>query len=359
MQTEILKMKLEEQEKLVNAEKNELARTNIELCTAKEKVSTSQVELQTAEEKITQMADQHEQEMQESEERHRAYVEELKEHHEDDQRLLKERNRELTSLWEVDQNDIEVISNDPIGSGGWGIVYKGKFKGVHVAVKKLYPHILSEHNEKLVRREISLLSQVRHPNILLFVGAVIKVKGESSFIITELLDTDLRSAYGRGEIHEESRLPILSDVAAALVYLHSCRTPIVHRDVSSANVLLEAVNGDQIWKAKLSDFGSANVVAKAITPNPGAAIYAAPETLSEYTGTQQTDKVDVYSFGVLLCETILCSPPPDDRKDFFEYMSRIMSKRGYFRLAKKCTKQSTRDRPPMATVLASLISLKN
>lgn len=270
------------------------------------------------------------------------------------ERLWTNENKELIYQWEIDRNDIQITS-DPIGSGGWGTIHKGKWRGIDVAVKKLHHHVMSRHNEEIVRREIRLLSQARHPNILLFLGAVIKGERESSFIVTELLHTDLRSAYGRDEIIENTKLPILSDIAAALIYLHSCRIPIIHRDVSSANVLLEKIGSEQKWKAKLSDFGSANVLAKSETPHPGAAIYAAPET---WNSGQQTDKMDVYSFGVLLCEVKLCLPPPDEQKNFFNYMSKIMFDDGFYQLAKMCTKQSPQDRPSMAKVLASLYSLK-
>lgn len=288
------------------------------------------------------------------------FMKELKEHYQDDRKVLKQENRALSSLWEVDRRDVEIISNDPIGSGGWGTIHKGKFKGIHVAIKKLYPHILSEHNEGIVRREISMLAQVRHPNILLFLGAVIsnfKINGESSLLITELLDTDLRFAYEQGQVQEESKVPILCDVASALVYLHTSSVPIIHRDVSSANILLQAVYGERRWKAKLSDFGSANVISKSITPNAGAAIYAAPEILSAYK-QPQTEKVDVYSFGVLICEVVLCSPPPDKREDYFTLMlSKIYHKQELYQLAKQCTKLSCQDRPCMPAVLTILSSL--
>ena len=70
--------------------------------------------------------------------------------------------------------------------------------------------------------------------------------------------------------------------------------PIIHRDVSSANVLLNPTK-DRAWIAKLSDYGSANYARSAVTQGPGNAAYAAPDAL-------QTPAMDVYSFGVLLLE---------------------------------------------------------
>ena len=145
-------------------------------------------------------------------------------------------------------------------------------------------------------------------------GAVLTVDGTGPLIVTELLDKSLRSAYEEGLLEEKSKVPVLRDVSSALTYLHTHCTPIIHRDVSSANVLLEAVRQESQWKGKLSDFGSANLSRLATTPAEGAAVYAAPE-VSTQDRSEQTPKIDVYSFGVLVCEVCLCRIPPE-RQEF-------------------------------------------
>ena len=159
-------------------------------------------------------------------------------------------------LWEVPEEDVHVSNN--LGTGGWGYVAEGTFCRQKVAVKCLHRGILSQFTTNHVRREISIMVQVRHPNLVLLIGAVLNTD-TGPLIITELLDRTLRSAYEEHLFEEHCKLPILRDVAAALSYLHSHRRPIIHRDVSSANVLLEAVRNNA-WKAKLSDFGSANLI---------------------------------------------------------------------------------------------------
>jgi len=96
------------------------------------------------------------------------------------------------------------------------------------------------------------------------------------------------------------------DVASAPKYLHLHREPIIH---STSNVLLGLEALANMWKAKLSDFGSANLVRYAIatTPGEGAIIYTAPEAFpqpptSPTIPPPQTPKIDVYSYGVLLGE---------------------------------------------------------
>ena len=258
-------------------------------------------------------------------------------------------------LWELPREEVH-ISNTILGTGGWGYVARGTFRGQTVAVKCLHRGILSPQNEGRVRREISIMSQVRHPNLLLLIGAVLTVEGAGPLIVTELLDRSLRSAYERGMLEERSKVPVLRDVASALAYLHSHHhTPIIHRDVSSVNVLLEAIR-DRQWKAKLSDFGSANLSHLATTPAEGAAVYSAPEVSTD-NRSRQTVKIDVYSFGVLMCEVCLCRFPPE-RRHFPSMLSDVRrTAPNMFPLARDCTSHTHQDRPGMREVLQRIDQL--
>ena len=252
-------------------------------------------------------------------------------------------------MWELPREEVH-ISQTLLGTGGWGYVARGTFGGQTVAVKCLHRAILSPENEGRLRREISIMSQVRHPNLLLLIGAVLTAEGEGPLIVTELLDMSLRSAYKGGSLEERSKVPVLRDVASAITYLHSHRTPILHRDVSSANVLLEAIGHDRQWKAKLSDFGSANLSHLASTPAEGAAVYAAPEVSTE-DRSRQTAKIDVYSFGVLVCEVCLCRFPPE-RRQFPSMLSEVRrTAPNLFPLSRDCTSHTHQDRPTMREVL--------
>ena len=252
-------------------------------------------------------------------------------------------------MWELPREEVH-ISQTLLGTGGWGYVARGTFRGQTVAVKCLHRAILSPENEGRLRREISIMSQVRHPNLLLLIGAVLTAEREGPLIVTEILDTSLRSAYEGGSLEERSKVPVLRDVASALTYLHSHRTPILHRDVSSANVLLEAIGHDRRWKAKLSDFGSANLSHLASTPAEGAAVYAAPEVSTE-DRSRQTAKIDVYSFGVLVCEVCLCRFPPE-RRQFPSMLSEVRrTAPNLFPLSRDCTSHAHQDRPTMREVL--------
>ena len=132
--------------------------------------------------------------------------------------------QQALQLWELPREEVH-ISQTLLGTGGWGYVARGTFQGQPVAVKCLHRAILSPQNEGRVRREISIMAQVRHPNLLLLIGAVLTTEGEGPLVVTELLDKSLRSAYEEGVLEERSKLPVLRDVASALTYLHSHRTP--------------------------------------------------------------------------------------------------------------------------------------
>ena len=254
------------------------------------------------------------------------------------------------SFWVVSHNEVRPTGK-VLGEGGWGRVVVGSFRGQDVAMKQLHSIISSsDYYRDLLRREISLMAKVRHPNLLLFMAAVLDSPSNTPLIITELMDTNLRQAYHNAQLtNNGDKLSILRDVSAALNYLHLQSNPIIHRDVSSANVLLLALPNNK-WRGKLSDFGSANLVQHASTPGPGAVMYTAPEV---FKGEQQTTKMDVFSFGKLLCE-VLSNRLPDPGA--FPSMLQSMAKDWplMHQLISSCVEQDPNKRPPMSYIVDQL-----
>ena len=183
-----------------------------------------------------------------------------------------------------------------------------KFRGAQVAVKRIHNQIISRHNLQLFQREMNIAARLRHPNLIQFIGATMEWE---MMIIMELMATSLRSQLETEEYFQSKLVNAISlDVALGLNYLHLIQPdPIVHRDVSSANVLLEKLP-DGKWRAKLTDYGSVNVVRRLRTKNPGSPAYAAPEASNPHI---QSPKIDMYSFGVLILEMLTGQLPAPDQ----------------------------------------------
>ena len=227
-----------------------------------------------------------------------------------------------------------------------------------MAIKCVHELILSKQTMQRVYREICTMSQVHHPNLVLFIAAVLDDQG-GPMIITELLDTTLRKAYEDNLLKPglDQCMDIFCDVASALCYLHGLEEPIIHRDVSSANVLLKAMARGE-WKAKLSDFGSANWAKEACTMGDGAIVYTAPEAFPVHPSLgvkppPQTTKIDVYSYGILLCEVALREFP--DPATLHETKAKVKAKHASLHsLVLRCTETKSEKRPTMSMVLANL-----
>ena len=196
------------------------------------------------------------------------------------------------SFWEVSYKDITITGKE-LGRGAFATVNVGYFHEQKVAMKMLHPNILSDHYIELLRHEVGLMANVCHPYLLLFMAVIFDYPTECPLIITELMTTSLRNALYKPptKLDNRAKLCVMNDVASALHYLHTQREPILHRDVSSANVLLEELS--KTWRGKLSDFDPANLARFSVSAAPGAEIYTAPEipkasVLIEENVTEQT-----------------------------------------------------------------------
>ena len=255
----------------------------------------------------------------------------------------------LKSSWRVESNEIQVIEEKPLGVGGWGEVRVAMFRGVKVAAKFIHEAIISPHNIDIFIREMNMAACVRHPNLLLFIGASLDDK--KPVIITELMPANLQSVIQMSTLLRDHVISIATDVACALNYLHLMKPdPIIHRDISSANVLLEPI-GVGSWRAKVCDYGSANFVSRVTTSGPGNPSYAAPESLKPKL---QSPKMDVYSYGILLLEMATGQfPEPEVQSMQIE----ILLWHEMAALVKRCICEDPANRPNMKDILLLLLHL--
>ena len=199
-------------------------------------------------------------------------------------------NRQLHSDWIISAYELKIRRNECLGRGGWGAVYRAKFHGCHVAVKEMDENIISPHNRQLFEREAEMASRCRHPCLLQFIGAT--SRANRPLIVTEIMECSLRARLnnqGEPPLSEQEITVISLDVATALNYLHNKREIIIHRDISSSNVLLWR-QGDQ-WRAKLSDYGTVSFQSQSSRNDAGALIYQAPESVNQEPLTDINIKV--------------------------------------------------------------------
>ncbi|XP_050147121.1 probable leucine-rich repeat receptor-like protein kinase At1g35710 isoform X14 [Malus sylvestris] len=201
-----------------------------------------------------------------------------------------------------------------IGEGGFGKVYKAELQsGQVVAVKRLNTDDSNDVpaiNLQSFQNEIRTLTTIRHRNIIRLYG--FSTRRGCIFLLYEYLERGslgkaLYGVEGVTELGWLTRVKIVQGLARALSYLHhDCSPPIVHRDVTVNNVLLE-----QEFEPRLSDFGTARLLSidsSNWTNIVGSLGYMAPELAYIM---QVTDKCDVYSFGVVALEVMMGRHPGD------------------------------------------------
>ena len=254
--------------------------------------------------------------------------------------------------WLISRSEID-LSGDELSNGGWGRVVKATFRSKQVAAKCLHHQTISDYNIQQFVREMQISSKCHHPNLLKFLGATLE---GDPIILTELMDTNLYDVVQHRELKDHQIIPLLKDIASAINYLHSLSPePVIHCDISSSNVLLNRPLRSK-WVVKLSDFGSANFLWHTSEQSraPGNPTYAAPEVLSPHS---HSEKMDVYSFGVLLFE--ICSgqaPSLQLRKEVLPSAAAVWPEpyRHFVPLIVSCTRDNKDERPTMSDVLAEL-----
>ena len=255
--------------------------------------------------------------------------------------------------WVINKDEV-TLTKEELGRGSYAVVTVGIFRGLRVAVKSLHTIIISDYNLRLFSREMSIASRVRHPNLVQFIGAT---KVGNPLVLTELMSTSLYKKLQETKLSNQQILSIAQDVALGLNYLHLFKPqPIIHRDVSSPNVLLKPCTGAAGYEAKVADYGTAKLQqgTAGSTVMPGNPAYAAPEARDP---DQHSPAMDVYSYSVLLMEMALYSPPEMTTAER-EVQASDVSWSDMKSLIQRGLNANPRARPTMAQVIESLKRMK-
>ncbi|XVE89824.1 hypothetical protein DITRI_Ditri20bG0025400 [Diplodiscus trichospermus] len=197
---------------------------------------------------------------------------------------------------EIPLEDLDI--GERIGLGSYGEVYHADWNGTEVAVKKFLDQDFSGDALAEFKREMRIMRRLRHPNVVLFMGAVTRPPNLS--IITEFLPRgSLYKILHRPHSHidEKRRIKMALDVARGMNCLHTSTPTIVHRDLKSPNLLV-----DKNWTVKVCDFGLSRLKHNTFLSSKstaGTPEWMAPEVLRN---EPSNEKCDVYSFGVILWE---------------------------------------------------------
>ena len=274
---------------------------------------------------------------------------------------------------------ITLTDERSIGDGSYAIVIPLNFRGLKCAGKKLhaifFENATPQEKDHMIDRfqeECRLLSRLKHPNIVQFLGVHFEDGPDLPVLVMEFLQCTLSECVDRyGVLPEQVGLSILDDVATGLCYLHGHRPPIVHRDLSANNVLLSSD-----MRAKISDLGMAKILnltparMSQVTKCPGTLSYMPPEALRERPSYDV--KLDCFSVGVMILH-VLCgkwpypSEPtrvdPNNRKKVIglteverreEYLQVVRGNHQLVELIHGCLDNDPHQRPDVEKILCML-----
>eukprot|EP00163_Fabomonas_tropica_P014565 TRINITY_DN2648_c1_g1_i8.p1 TRINITY_DN2648_c1_g1~~TRINITY_DN2648_c1_g1_i8.p1 ORF type:complete len:1287 (-),score=269.70 TRINITY_DN2648_c1_g1_i8:68-3928(-) len=271
--------------------------------------------------------------------------------------------------WRIKEGEVEL--EDLIGAGSFGEVYAAQWRGSKVAAKRLSSKQMDKAHLAEFKQEVAVMVNLRHPNVTLFMGAVISKN--DLMIISEYMEGGslydiLHSPKSRQNNNMQTIYSTMTHIARGMNYLHSAEPPIVHNDLKSCNIL---VDDNQV--AKVADFGLTKFTGVTIfgrldalipsdkeNPPIGSLLWAPPEVLSGHEGTPASD---VFSFAVIFWEMLTHSNPWPGMLAYAAAYRVMEGQRleiprntppRVAKLLRRCWAQQPRERPSMAECLQQL-----
>ena len=206
------------------------------------------------------------------------------------------------------------VTDHELGHGSYATVLEVKYKGRKCAGKKIHELLLKQGNETYTLRhfeeECRLMSQIHHSNIVEFLGVYFQKGSNVPILVMEFLPVSLTYCIEKVErnLPNEIKYSILDDIARGLFHLHSQNPPIIHRDLSSNNILITTD-----MRAKIADLGVARILdlsplqVSHMTQTPGTPAYMPPEVMVDKPNYDTS--IDIFSYGVLMIH-VFCGEWP-------------------------------------------------
>ena len=196
------------------------------------------------------------------------------------------------------------VTDRELGYGSYATILELEYMGLKCAGKKIHELLLKQgdtsYTVQRFENECHIISQVRHPNIVQFLGVHFQQGVRAPILVMEFLPTNLTSCVEQyGILPNEISYSVLHDVALGLHYLHSQTSPIIHRDLTSNNVLLTPN-----MTAKISDLGVTRILnlsplkISRMTQTPGTPAYMPPEVM--IANPKYNTSIDEFSYGILM-----------------------------------------------------------
>ena len=258
-----------------------------------------------------------------------------------------------------------------LSRGAYGAVHCGRLDGKDVAVKRIHGLLLEAARgqgdfEAMLgdfQRECELLERVHHPHVVQFKGAFYDETTDEPILVMELMTENLRRYLerNRGQLSHHKQLEICVSIVRGLFCLHTHTPPIVHRDLTDKNILL-----DMNEAVKISDLGQSRLKTAEYfsTGQPGAIPFMSPEAMQE--PSHYNEKLDIFSLGVLVLEVGTQYPPrvgivgigrDPELQRRREDLSKLDDDHPLQPLILSCLKDNPKERPDIVTVHTQLLAM--
>ena len=264
-------------------------------------------------------------------------------------------------------DDLTIFLHQRLGKGAFGAVFKSSYKGEICAVKVLLheavemqtnmPMGKSEEASKLFDRECEFLESLQHPNIVQYLSTAKHPKSDSTILVVELMDCNLRSYFSgldEESFTSECEISLSKDMACGVDYIHSEK--IIHRDLCGDNVLLKLTRPVPV--AKISDFGmsrlyDSSTLSSTLTVVGHRMGYLPPEAI-RWEEEKYDNSLDVFSLGAVMVQIVCKLETIKSAKNRSDHVAQIPHTHRLRKLIDSCLQENMMRRPSAKDICESI-----